>query len=98
MPTDWSTRPSSSIATQSEVKSDSAPAELLRHDHAEQPEVAHLGDEVDREVVLAVPAGGVRGDLRLGEVAHERAELFMVLAELEHGGPSWTSEDRPTVA
>ena len=92
MPMDWSTRPSSSMATQRLVK---APlvgvgaAELLGHDEAEQPEVAHLGHEVGREVVVAVPLRDVRRDLALGELADDRAEVLVVLAELEHVGGSF---------
>ena len=72
MPIDWSTRPSSSIATHSEAKSPLAAAPLLGEDEAEQPELAHRRDDVDGEVVVAVPLRGVRGDLGLGEVAHRR--------------------------
>ena len=59
-------------------------AELLRHDEAEQAEVAHLGHEVGREVVLPVPLGDVRLDLRLGELADDLAEVLVLLAQLEH--------------
>ena len=82
MPIDWSTRPSSSIARQRLVKPPLAgqpgAAVLLGCGQTEQPEVAHLADHVDREVVVAVPLGRVRGDLLLGEVAHGAAELFVL--------------------
>ena len=55
MPSDWSTRPISSIATHRLVKSPSGAAELLRGGEPEQAEVAHLLHDVGREVVLAVP-------------------------------------------
>ena len=63
MPIDWSTRPSSSIATHSEVKSAPRAAVLLGHDQAEQAELAHRVHDLDREVVLAVPLRDVRRDL-----------------------------------
>ena len=59
-------------------------AVLLRHDQAEESEVTHLGDEVGREVAVAVPLRDVRRDLRLGELAHDRAEVLVLLAQLEH--------------
>ena len=48
-------------------------------------------------MVVPVPRGDVRRDLRLGEVADQGAELLVVLAELEHGWPFVVAEDRPTV-
>ena len=55
MPIDWSTRPSSSIATHSDVKSPLAGAAvLLGHDQPEQPEVAHLA-------ARGRPGSGARG-------------------------------------
>ena len=59
-------------------------AVLLRHDEAEQPEVAHLRHEVGREVGGGVPLGDVGRDLLLGEVADDHPEVLVVLAELEH--------------
>ena len=67
--------------------------ELLGHHKTEQPQATHLGDEVDREMLLAIPPGNVRSDLRLGELAHDGAEVFVVLAELEHlGALRWHRE------
>ena len=87
MPIDWSTRPISSMATHRLVKSPSRAAVLLRRVQPEQAELTHLLDHVDREVVVVVPLGGVRGDLLLGEVAHGAAELLVVLGQVEgHGG------------
>ena len=60
--------------------------ELLGHHKTEQPQSTHLGDEVDREMLLAIPPGNVRSHLRLGELAHDGAEVLVVLAELEHVG------------
>ena len=63
--------------------------ELLGHDEAEEPEVAHLRDQVDREVLRQVPGGDVRSHLGLRELTHDGAEVFVFLAELEHWrGPS----------
>ena len=64
--------------------------ELLRDHEAEQPKVTHLGDQINREMVLAVPCGDVRSHLGLGELPHDSAEVFMILTELEHElmGPS----------
>ena len=79
------------------MKSPSSPhaAELLRHDEAEQPEVAHLGHQVGREVVVPVPLRDVRRDLGLGELAHDRAEVLVLLAQLEHRCcPSWSPRIR----
>ena len=58
-------------------------AVLLRRRQAEQPEVTHLLDHVDREVVVAVPLRDVRRDLLLGEVADRPAELLVFRRELE---------------
>ena len=88
MPIDWSTRPSSSIATHSEVKSPPRAAVLLGHDQAEQPQVAHLADQLDREVVVAVPLRDVRRDLGLGELPDHLAEQLVILGQLEHDSSS----------
>ena len=67
-------------------------AVLLGRGEPEEAEVAHLVDDVDREVVVAVPLRGVRRDLLLREVAHRAAELLVVLGQLEahagHGNPA----------
>ncbi len=83
MPIDWSTRPISSIATQRLVKSPPAAAVLLRGGQPEQAELTESRHDLDREVVLAVPAGGVRGDLRLGELADDLAERLVLVGQLE---------------
>ena len=49
-------------------------AELLGRGEAEQPELAHLLHDVDREVVVLVPLRGVRRDLGLRELAHALPE------------------------
>ena len=98
MPIDWSTRPSSSIATQREVKSDSAPPNSSGTTRPNSPSSPILGTRSTGKWCVAVPGGDVRGDLRLGEVAHQRAELLVVLAELEHrSGPSSDAEDHPAL-
>ncbi len=62
------------------------PAVLLRRGEAEEAEVAHLRHELGGEVRVAVPLLDVRGDLALGEVADDHAEVLVLLAQLEHGG------------
>ena len=86
MPMDWSTRPSSSMATheRGEVAVVAHAAELLGHDEAEQAQVAHLRHQVAREVVVLVPLGDVRLDLGLGELPDDLAEVLVLLAQLEH--------------
>ena len=51
------------------VLAEAGAAVLLRRGQPEQPELAHLLHDVDREVVVAVPLRGVRRDGGLGEVA-----------------------------
>ena len=58
-------------------------AVLLRHADAHQPELGELGEDVAREVVLAIPLGGVRLDLGADEVARERLDLLLLGGELE---------------
>ncbi len=91
MPIDWSTRPSSSIATQSdgEVAVVAHATELLRHDEPEQPELTHLRDEVGREVVVLVPLRDVRFDLVLSELPDDLAEVLVLLGQLEHARSLW---------
>ena len=66
-------------------------AVLMRNDEPEQPEVAHLGHQVRREVGLAVPVCDVRCHLTLGELAHMQPEVLVVLAQLEHRRPAFCS-------
>ena len=87
IPIDWSTRPISSIATHTLVKSPSRAAVLLGRGEPEQPELTHLLHDVDREVVLAVPLGGARRDLLLGEVANGTPELLVLGRQLEAHAP-----------
>ena len=58
-------------------------AVLLGHADAHQSELAELREELGREAVLAVPGGRVGNDLRLGDLARERLDLALVLAERE---------------
>ena len=58
-------------------------AVLLGHADAQKPELGELRDQLVREAVLAVPVGGIRRDLRLGELARERANRLLVGAQLE---------------
>src|SRR6202008_2495865 len=67
-------------------------AVLLRGREAHQPEAAHLLHDVGREVVVLVPLRGVRGDLRLGELADAAAELLVLARHLERHGAMLTAE------
>ena len=58
-------------------------AELLGRGQPEQPEIAHLLDQVDREVVVLVPLRDVRSDLRLGELADAAAEGLVLAGQGE---------------
>ena len=62
-------------------------AVLLADDEAEQAKFAHLWHQFGREVVVAIPLRDVRGDLVLGEVSDESAEVLVVLGQLEHRRP-----------
>ena len=97
MPTDWSARPSSSIAMQREVKSAPRAAVPLGRGEAEQPEVAELRDEVGGEVVVAVPLGDVRLD-RVGAKSRTtlRKSSWSLLSSYM-GAPS-RRRSRPRVA
>src|SRR5664280_2685336 len=75
------------------------PTPPFGEDEPEQPEIAHRSRDFDGEVVVAVPLGGVRCDLRLGEVAHDIAEHLVVVAQFPtaHGcssGSSWLAFSR----
>ena len=80
------------MATHRLAKSPSAPPVPVGGGQPEEAEVAHLADDVDREVVVAVPLRGVRRDLLLREVAHRTPELLVVLGQPEahagHGNPA----------
>ena len=58
-------------------------AVLLGGGEAEEPELAHLLHDVDREVVLAVPLRRVRRDLGLRELADAATELLVLTGQLE---------------
>ena len=82
IPIDWSTRPSSSIATHSDGEVAAGAAPLLGEHDAEESEVAHLPHDVDGEVMFAVPLRGVRSDLGLGELAHGRPQQVVLGRQL----------------
>ena len=75
---------------------------LDRHADAHQPELAELGEQLAREVVVAVPRGGVRRDLLVGEAARERADLLLLGGQLvqahEAAARRATSEPAPPSA
>ena len=56
-------------------------AVLLREGQAEQPQLPHLGDDIHREGVRPVGLVGLRGDDRVGEVAHHGAEFEFLFGE-----------------
>ena len=58
-------------------------AVLLRDADAHQPELGELPDQLGREAVLPVPGRRVRLDLRLPELARQRLDLPLVVAERE---------------
>ena len=78
MAIDWSTRASSSIATHSGGEVAASPTDRLGERDPEQSELAHLANGVERELVGAVPSGGVWLDLGGGELANERAQRLVV--------------------
>src|SRR5690606_31373301 len=70
------------------------PPDVPRERQAEQPELAHLRDDLHRQPALGVvPVGGRRDDA-VGEVAHHLAELPLLVVEqdvgLDHDAP-WVS-------
>ena len=48
----------------------------------EQPELTHLANGVDGELVSAIPLRGVRLDLRVGELTNQRAQRVVLVGEL----------------
>ena len=89
MPIDWSTRPISSMATQSAGEVAATAAVLFRRGEPEQPELTHRWNDLDRKMMLLIPTGGMRGDLGLGELADDLSERLMVGRQLEaHPPPS----------
>ncbi len=61
-------------------------AVFLGKREAEQPELAHRVDGVDRELVVAIPGLGVGSDLALGEIADDGPELLLLWRRIElHG-------------
>ncbi len=88
MPIDWSTRPSSSIATHSEVKSPPEPPYCSGAIRPNSPSSPILRDQLDREAVVAIPLRDVGRDLGLGEVPHHLSEQLVILGQLEHDSSS----------
>ena len=78
-----STRASSSMASTSVRKSAPWPAVLLGEREPEQPELAHLLDDVHRELRALVHLLGARADDLLGELADDAAELLLLGGEVE---------------
>ena len=97
MAIDWSTLASSSMATHSGGEVAAAAADRLGERDAEQSEVAHLAHGVERELVGPVPLLGVRLDLGGGELANDRAQRLVVLAELRRctGHPAQMPSSSP---
>ncbi|MNF90364.1 hypothetical protein D3C84_729240 [compost metagenome] len=54
-------------------------APVFRHQHAHEPQLAHLGDGLGRETVLAVPLGGKGLQPFPGELAGHVADLHVLL-------------------
>ncbi len=63
-------------------------AELLGHHHAEQPEPAHLGEDLVRELTGAVALGRAGANPFLGEGAHHFQNHLLLFVEREiHWAP-----------
>ena len=58
-----------------EIQAGAAP--FFGHAHAHQAEAPHGVEGVDRDVAVAIPAGGMGDDLRLCEAAHHVADRFL---------------------
>ena len=58
-------------------------AVLLGDAHAHEPELGELRDQLVREPMVAVPVGGVRDDLRLGELPGQPLDRALVDGQLE---------------
>ena len=61
-----------------------ATAHRLGEGDAEQPQLAHRQHGGDGELVGAIPLGGVRLDLGVGELTHQRAQRVVLVAQLRH--------------
>ena len=83
MPSDWSTRPISSMATHSEVKSPSAPPYSLGEHQPEQAELAHRPHDVDREDVIPVPGCAACGAISASAKSRtDLAERLVLVGQL----------------
>ena len=83
MPSDWSTRPISSMAMHSVENGAVRAAVGLGEHQPEQAELAHGPHGVEGEGVVPVPGLGVRCHLGVGEGAHDRPERLLLVVELE---------------
>ncbi len=86
MPIDWSTRPSSSMATQRLVKSASAPPNSSGTTRPNSPRSPIFGTSSTGKRCCSSHSCDVRRDLGERELAHHPAEVLVLLRQLEHPG------------
>ena len=61
-----------------------AAAPLLGEHDAEQPELGHLLDRLERQLAGGLPLVDARGQLAPGEVAHDIAKRDVLVVEVDH--------------
>ena len=83
MASEASTRAISSIARHRVSEAGPRAPVLLGEGEPEEAQVAHLPHHFDREVMVPVPLGGVRGDLRLGELPDHLAKRHVLRGRVE---------------
>ena len=65
--------------------------DLLGERQAEEPELAHLRDDVHRQFVRSVGLVGLRRDDGVGELADHVVQLLFLVGQVVHGAPhSWS--------
>ena len=68
---------------------DAGAAVLLGYARTHQADLRELSEELTRKVVVAIPGGRIRLDLRAREIARQRLDLALVLRQIEvHAGKS----------
>jgi hypothetical protein len=58
-------------------------AVLLGHANTHQPQLGQFAEQLTREMVIAIPLGGVRLDLLCAEVARQRLDLALLGSQFE---------------
>ncbi len=67
----------------------SGPTELFGRVEPKQTQLPHRRDELAREVRASVPVADMGLDLLRREVAHQRPEVLVILAQFIHGRPTF---------